>query len=140
MSLEFTNVLSMCDLFPSFASSTHRGWPTLAVYGKMNSTGEGSRHKSRTISTPSLQFSSSPMVPCRTSLSVLNMHSPPYPMGSRNPWPATSPSYSPMYRLPSIGTSLRIPSPIFSKTLHISSSTTPSRSSRSGEDSDITKI
>ena len=33
-----TRIVSICNLFPRFASSTHLGWPTLAVSSKTNST------------------------------------------------------------------------------------------------------
>ena len=42
----------VCNLFPRFASSTSRAWPTLAVYSKMNSTRGASRPRSGSTSTP----------------------------------------------------------------------------------------
>ena len=42
----------VCNLFPRFASSTLRDWPTHAVHGKINSTGGALRHRTRSISTP----------------------------------------------------------------------------------------
>ena len=42
----------VCNLFPRFASSTSRDWPTLAVYSKMNSTRGALRPRSRSTSTP----------------------------------------------------------------------------------------
>ena len=87
---------SLCNLFPRFASSTLRDWPTLAVYSEMNSTRGELRPRSRSTSTPSLPFSSLPMVPYRASQSVLTTHSPLYPPCSQNPWPKIFPLCSPM--------------------------------------------
>ena len=85
----------VCNLFRRFASSIPRDWPTLAVHSKMNSTRGALQHRSRTTSTPSPRFSSSPMVPCRASISVLTTHSLSYPIYPRNSWPATFPLCSP---------------------------------------------
>src|SRR5258706_814096 len=41
----------VCNLFPRFASSTPRGWTTLAVYGKMDHTSGELRDRSRITST-----------------------------------------------------------------------------------------
>ena len=75
----------VCNLCLRFASSTPRDWPTFAVYSKMNSTREALPPRSRITSTPSLPFSSLPMVPYRASQSVLTTHSPLYPPCSQNP-------------------------------------------------------
>ena len=45
-------VYDVRDLFPRFASSTPRDWPTLAVYSKMNSIRRALRPRSRSASTP----------------------------------------------------------------------------------------
>ena len=133
-------VWCVCNFIRRFAYSTPLDWPTAVVYSKMNSTRGALQRRSRTTSTPSLRFSSSPMVPCHASPSVLTIHSLPYPICSQNPWPATPPSCSPMSQALFILTSPGIPFPMFSETLHYSSSTTPSPSKSSIVDSDMTHI
>ena len=77
--------VSMCNLFPRFASSTHLGWPTLAVSSKTNSTGRISLLRSRITLTPSLPSSSSSMAPSRGLLFVPTMHCPLCSLCSLNP-------------------------------------------------------
>jgi len=40
------------NVFPRFASSTPRDWPTLALYSKMNSTRGALRYRTRSTSAP----------------------------------------------------------------------------------------
>jgi len=116
------------NLFRRFAYSTPRDWPIVVVYSKMNPTRGALQHRSRTTTTQSQRFSSSPMVPCRASLPVLNLHSLLYPPSPPEPYPRTPPSFSPTPPIRSIRTSPGIFSQKFARTFLNFSSITPSPS------------
>jgi len=72
-------MVRMRNLSPRFASLTPMDWPTLAVSSKMGSTRRVLLDILRSTWTPSLRFSSSPLVPSRASLSAPTMRSLPCP-------------------------------------------------------------
>ena len=52
VSVGIINVMSMLIILPRFASSTHLGWPTPAVFGKTSSTRKALWIGSKRTSTP----------------------------------------------------------------------------------------
>jgi len=103
-------IVSMCNLFPRFASLTYLGWSTLAILSKTNSTRGLLTPRSKSTLTLSLPFSSPLMAPSRGLLLGPSMHSPFCPLASRNPWLRTLLSFSQMSQVVSIGTSSKAPS------------------------------
>ncbi len=136
----YYNMMSTLTLLLRSASSIHRDWPILAVSNKMRSTRKASRISSRSTSTPSLPFSSSPMALSRALLSAPITCYLLCPPCSPNHSQRIFPSCSPTYRVRFIGTSARTLSRRCSKMRLNSASTTPSRFVGSTSSSEIIQI